>query len=141
MREYTREQVKATAKEYFDFYQGQEQEIIFELNEVLKTTPMLTDIESFWLEVRKEARVLLGHIKPRRKKEPSIYDECNWFTLPDGRIICKFSQNPHQLENHGFWETDRHQNMGIADIHTEAIQAEKEYWEFMDAVTLALALR
>ena len=97
MREYTREQVKATAKEYFDFYKGQEQEIIFELNKVLKKTPMLTDFESYWLEVRKEARILLGYVKPKRKKETSIYDECNWFTLPDGRVPNSFFKNPHQL--------------------------------------------
>ena len=129
-------QVRKTAQEYYDFWGGDESQIIFELNKILESTPILSEIERFWLDVRKEVRTMLGYKKPKVVKEHSIYDEENWIVLPDGRITNKYFQNPYQLTKHGLWEGNRHKDEGIADWHKEAIELEKFYWDMMKDLAL-----
>lgn len=138
MADYSDEQVKKTAKEYFDFYEGDESQIIFELNKVLATTPILSEVERFWLNVRKEIRKLLGYVKPKVKKDPSIYDEENWITLEDGRITNKFYKNPYQLTKHGLWEGNRQEEEGIIHWHQALIEYEKDYWAMMEDLALMI---
>lgn len=129
-------QVKKTAQEYYDFWGGDETQIIFELNKVLESTPLMSEIERFWLDVRKEIRVMFGYKKPKIVKEPSVYDEENWVVLPNGRIINKYFQDPIELTKKGFWEGNRQKDEGIADWHKKAIEQENDYWEMMKELAL-----
>lgn len=122
MAECNKEQVKKTAKEYHDFYESDESQIIFEQNKILATTPMLSDIERFWLDLRKEARQLLGHNKPKVKKELSIYDDGNWIVHDESRITNKHYKNPHDLTRDGLWEGNRQVDEGFANWHNKVMK-------------------
>ena len=128
--------VRKIVQKYYDFWGGDEAQIIFELNKVLESTPLLSESERFWLDARKEVRIKLSHKKPEVVKEPSIYDEENWVVLSDGRIANKYFQNPYQLTKNGLWDGNRQKDEGIADWHKKAIGEEKDYWDMMKEIAL-----
>lgn len=117
-------QVKKTAREYYDFWGGDETQIIFELNKVLESTPLMSEIERFWLDVRKEIRVIFGYKKPKIVKEPTVYDDEEQLRLAI------------ELTKKGFWEGNRQKDEGIADWHKKAIEQENDYWEMMKELAL-----